>query len=277
MLPCKSRFHCFFHRMQSSLYLPENKKRTTEWLQGLGNSGVPFAGTKSGFMRSISQSKRKEQQAARIFFWTVQKRGGIRCPQGYMGGGKKHQGVLDARRRAIQDGANGEAAADQRAMQAARSGGTAWARSCKKPCRPWLTPERARWAGVTPPCTKRTQRGAGVREVQGEKALKPCGLEKACCKAAFARWNIGDDRNSPVPGCGRGRRGLTGGAGGREKEEILSVASLRLENCRISRLVLSRLETPGSGGFSFDGQFVQSFGLRCPRSGRHRLPHSLNA
>lgn len=137
--------------------------------------------------------------------------------------------------------------------------------------------ERARWAGVTPPCTKRTQRGAGVREVQGEKALKPCGLEKACCKAAFARWNIGDDRNSPVPGCGRGRRGLTGGAGGREKEKIPSVASLRLENCRISRLVLSRLETPGSGGFSFDGQFLQSFGLRCPRSGRHRLPHSLNA
>ena len=39
---------------QSVLYLSENKKRTTDWFQGLGNSSVPFAGTKSGFIRSIA-------------------------------------------------------------------------------------------------------------------------------------------------------------------------------------------------------------------------------
>lgn len=36
------------------LYLDGNKKRTTEWFQGLGNSSVPFAGTKWGFIRSIA-------------------------------------------------------------------------------------------------------------------------------------------------------------------------------------------------------------------------------
>lgn len=39
---------------QSVLYLSENKKRTADWFQGLGNSSVPFAGTKSGFIRSIA-------------------------------------------------------------------------------------------------------------------------------------------------------------------------------------------------------------------------------
>lgn len=41
---------------ESVLYLSENKKRTTDWFQGLGNLSVPFAGTKSGFIRSISYS-----------------------------------------------------------------------------------------------------------------------------------------------------------------------------------------------------------------------------
>lgn len=44
---------------ETTLYIDGNKKRTTEWFQGLGKTKVPFAGTRSGFIRSIAYSDEK--------------------------------------------------------------------------------------------------------------------------------------------------------------------------------------------------------------------------
>lgn len=118
---------------QSVLYLSENKKRTTDWFQGLGNSSVPFAGTKSGFIRSIAyESENSNSQGGNSLNGVDTQETGASYSlrnvdtdmaemQRVVEENERLQklvGSLNAQLRAMRDGANGKAAVDRKAVWA---------------------------------------------------------------------------------------------------------------------------------------------------------------
>lgn len=125
---------------QSVLYLSENKKRTTDWFQGLGNSSVPFAGTKSGFIRSIAyESENSNSQGGNSLNGGGNSLNGVDTQETGASYSlrnvdtdmtemqrvveenerlQKLVGSLNAQLRAMRDGANGKAAVDRKAVWA---------------------------------------------------------------------------------------------------------------------------------------------------------------
>ena len=118
---------------QSVLYLSENKKRTADWFQGLGNSSVPFAGTKSGFIRSIAyESENSNSQGGNSLNEVDTQETGASYSlrnvdtdmtemQRVVEENERLQklvGSLNAQLRAMRDGANGKAAVDRKAVWA---------------------------------------------------------------------------------------------------------------------------------------------------------------
>jgi len=118
---------------QSVLYLSENKKRTADWFQGLGNSSVPFAGTKSGFIRSIAyESENSNSQGGNSLNGVDTQKTGASYSlrnvdtdmtemQRVVEENERLQklvGSLNAQLRAMRDGANGKAAVDRKAVWA---------------------------------------------------------------------------------------------------------------------------------------------------------------
>lgn len=118
---------------QSVLYLSENKKRTTDWFQGLGNSSVPFAGTKSGFIRSIAyESENSNSQGGNSLNGVDTQETGASYSLRNVDTDmtemqrvveendrlQKLVGSLNAQLRAMRDGANGKAAVDRKAVWA---------------------------------------------------------------------------------------------------------------------------------------------------------------
>ena len=118
---------------QSVLYLSENEKRTADWFQGLGNSSVPFAGTKSGFIRSIAyESENSNSQGGNSLNEVDTQETGASYSlrnvdtdmtemQRVVEENERLQklvGSLNAQLRAMRDGANGKAAVDRKAVWA---------------------------------------------------------------------------------------------------------------------------------------------------------------
>lgn len=118
---------------QSVLYLSENKKRTADWFQGLGNSSVPFAGTKSGFIRSIAyESENSNSQGGNSLNGVDTQKTGASYSlrnvdtdmtemQRVVEENERLQklvGSLNAQLRAMRDGASGKAAVDRKAVWA---------------------------------------------------------------------------------------------------------------------------------------------------------------
>lgn len=118
---------------QSVLYLSENKKRTADWFQGLGNSSVPFAGTKSGFIRSIAyESENSNSQGGNSLNEVDTQETGASYSLRNVDTDmtemqrvveendrlQKLVGSLNAQLRAMRDGASGKSAVDRKAVWA---------------------------------------------------------------------------------------------------------------------------------------------------------------